>query len=68
MTREGRRGEQQEEAGSSIWNVRHGSVYEGICTTDEGLLHQVNARIVKYPHAQVVVRSDDVNGVHDAYR
>jgi len=49
--------------GRSVGNIGHDSVNHLIGTSDEGFPHQPACRIVEDPHAVVLVRANDVDGV-----
>src|SRR4029077_9945285 len=61
---EGRRGEYQPEATLSVRNVRDHPITHRVSAGDERLLAQTDARIVEDPHVEMLVRRNDVDGVH----
>lgn len=66
MTRKRRRRKQHQESRLSIGNCGNCATNNYVGATNKGLLHRADTGVVKDPHAQVGVPSDDGNCVHDA--
>jgi hypothetical protein len=64
VTREGRGREDYRKSVLGIWNVGYNAIDHRVCASDEGLLDQSHARIVKDPHAEVLVGRYNVDCIH----
>jgi hypothetical protein len=61
---ERRAGKDQREATFGIRDISSYAVDHGIGAGDKWLLNQSNAWVIKHPHAMMLIRGDDVDGVH----
>jgi len=64
VTWEGRGREDHRKSVLGIWNVGHNAIDHRVCASDEWLLDQSHARIVEDPHAEVLVRGNNVDCIH----
>jgi len=56
--------EDQRESILCVGNVSNDTIDPGVGSGDEGLLHQSDASIIEDPHAVVLVRRDNIDGIH----
>jgi len=63
VTGKRRTGEDQRESLLSVRDVGNDAIDPSVDSSNEGLLHQANARIIEYPHAMMLVWRYDVDCV-----